>query len=163
MLGNNIDNFSLLNNTFINGFPLQNNTVGNAIPTTPLNEIMVPINNINHSYLSKENNQILNDLSANFPVKTDCDSVPEHEDTYVNYYYDVYGNRIKSKMTDYISAYNTLIDSGMGNHDDAVCLPVKTMKGNDDFVIPQMYNYDSTLSNAYNVDWSRVVNPNTIY
>ena len=158
---NKADNFTLLVNTFVNGFSQQNNTVGNAIPTTPLNRIIVPVNNT--SYLSKENNEILKDLSANFPTTTDCDSLPEHEDSFTNYYYDVYGNRIKSKMTDYISAYNTLINSGMGNHDDSVCLPVTTMKGNDDFVIPQMYNYDSTLSDAYNVDWTRIINPNTIY
>lgn len=157
----NIKNISESVDIHVNGFPEEIETVGNAIPSVPVPKIKVPVNN--YKYLSQEHNNILNDLSVDFPVKETCNTVPKNDNYLTNYYYDVYGNRIKSNMADYLAAYKTLIDNGMGTYKDNVCLPVTTMQGTNDFVIPQMYNYESTLTDAYNVDWSRIENPLSIY
>ncbi len=71
-----------------------------------------------------------------------------------NYYQDLYGNKIQSNLSDYFTAYYTLI-----NEDDNVGLPVNTMLGHSNFVIPDQYKYDSKFTNAYNIDWDRIINP----
>ena len=71
-----------------------------------------------------------------------------------NYYQDLYGNKIDAKLEDYFAAYYTLI-----NNDDNVGLPVNTLIGNSNFIIPDQYIYESPLTNAYNIDWSRIINP----
>lgn len=71
-----------------------------------------------------------------------------------NYYQDIYGNKIDAELEDYFTAYYTLI-----NNDDNVGLPVNTLIGNSDFVIPDQYKYDSHFTNAYNIDWNRIINP----
>ena len=76
-----------------------------------------------------------------------------------NYYRDIYGNTIKSSMNDYISAYNTTIDETNAKK----CIPVKTLKGKNDFIIPNQYDFEKYWTNAYNVDYSRVINPLTIF
>lgn len=71
-----------------------------------------------------------------------------------NYYQDLYGNKIDAKLEDYFAAYYTLI-----NNDNNVGLPVETLIGNSNFIIPDQYIYNSPLTNAYNIDWSRIINP----
>ena len=71
-----------------------------------------------------------------------------------NYYQDLYGNKVDANLSDYFSAYYTFI-----NNDDNVGLPVNTLVGHSDFVIPDQYNYDSRFTNAYNIDWDRIINP----
>jgi hypothetical protein len=71
-----------------------------------------------------------------------------------NYYQDLYGNKIDAELKDYFTAYYTLI-----NEDDNVGLPVNTLIGTSDFIIPDQYNYDSHFTNAYNIDWDRIINP----
>lgn len=71
-----------------------------------------------------------------------------------NYYQDIYGNKINAELDDYFTAYYTLI-----NNDDNVGLPVNTLIGHSNFIIPDQYNYDSHFTNAYNIDWSRIINP----
>ena len=71
-----------------------------------------------------------------------------------NYYQDLYGNKISADLSDYFTAYYTLI-----NNDDDVGLPVNTLIGNSNFIIPDQYNHDSHFTNAYNIDWSRIINP----
>jgi hypothetical protein len=71
-----------------------------------------------------------------------------------NYYQDLYGNKIYAELKDYFTAYYTLI-----NEDDNVGLPVNTLIGTSDFIIPDQYNYDSHFTNAYNIDWDRIINP----
>src|SRR3990167_9916984 len=68
-----------------------------------------------------------------------------------NYYQDLYGNKVDANLSDYFSAYYTFI-----NNDDNVGLPVNTLVGHSDFVIPDQYNYDSRFTNAYNIDWDRI-------
>lgn len=31
--------------------------------------------------------------------------------------------------------------------------------GNSNFIIPDQYNYDNKFTNAYNIDWNRIINP----
>lgn len=71
-----------------------------------------------------------------------------------NYYQDLYGNKIDADLQDYFVAYYTLI-----NNDDNVGLPVNTLIGTSDFIIPDQYKYDSGFTNAYNIDWNRIINP----
>lgn len=71
-----------------------------------------------------------------------------------NYYQDLYGNKVIADLSDYFSAYYTLI-----NNNDNVGLPVDTLIGNSNFLIPDQYKYDSHLTNAYNIDWDRIINP----
>lgn len=73
-----------------------------------------------------------------------------------NYYQDLYGNKIDAELKDYFIAYYTLINSN-----DNVGLPVNTLIGTSDFVIPDQYKYDSHFTNAYNIDWNRIINPIT--
>ena len=159
----NINNITdKLNNNMvdihINGFKGNGN---NVISSVPQHKISVPINN--NQYIDSENTKILNNLSYNFPTKINCDSVSINDKRLDNYYYDLYGNRIKSTMNDYISAFNTLMDKDMGGHNDKICIPVKTQKGQSSFIIPDMYEYNNKLTDAYNIDYTRVINPLTIY
>lgn len=71
-----------------------------------------------------------------------------------NYYQDIYGNKIESNLLDYFTAYYTLI-----NNDENVGFPVNTMLGHSNFLIPEQYNYEKQLTNAYNIDWDRIINP----
>jgi hypothetical protein len=71
-----------------------------------------------------------------------------------NYYQDLYGNKIDANLSDYFTAYYTLI-----NNNDNIGLPVNTLIGNSNFIIPEQYNYDSHFTNAYNIDWNRIINP----
>lgn len=71
-----------------------------------------------------------------------------------NYYQDLYGNKIDAELKDYFIGYYTLI-----NNPDDVGLPVNTLIGNSDFIIPDQYKYDSHFTNAYNIDWNRIINP----
>ena len=71
-----------------------------------------------------------------------------------NYYQDLYGNKIDADLKDYFIAYYTLI-----NNNDNVGLPVNTLIGTSDFIIPDQYKYDGKFTNAYNIDWDRIINP----
>ena len=71
-----------------------------------------------------------------------------------NYYQDLYGNKIDADLKDYFIAYYTLI-----NNNDNIGLPVNTLIGTSNFIIPDQYKYDSGFTNAYNIDWDRIINP----
>ena len=74
-----------------------------------------------------------------------------------NYYWDIYGNRIESELIDYYADYNTNINTIQ----EKECIPVVTKKGQSDFIIPDQYNTEKYLTNAYNIDYSRIINPYT--
>lgn len=71
-----------------------------------------------------------------------------------NYYQDLYGNKIDAELEDYFVGYYTMI-----NNNDNVGIPVNTLIGNSNFIIPDQYIYNSPLTNAYNIDWNRIINP----
>lgn len=81
-------------------------------------------------------------------------TIPFNKNYLNNYYLDIYGNRVNAKLSDYIAGYYTLI-----NQDDNIGLPVITDIGHSNFIIPDQYNYDKHFTNAYNIDWNRIVNP----
>jgi len=82
------------------------------------------------------------------------ENIPLIKNYLKNYYQDLYGNKINADLKDYFIAYYTLI-----NNSNDVGLPVDTLIGKSNFVIPDQYNYDSKLTNAYNIDWDRIINP----
>jgi hypothetical protein len=71
-----------------------------------------------------------------------------------NYYKDVYGNRVKADLVDYFADYYTNI-----NNESDKCIPVETQLGKSNFLIPDQYNTETYFTNAYNIDWSRMINP----
>lgn len=75
------------------------------------------------------------------------------------YYYDIYGNKIMASMKDYFADYLTNIDE----KNPKVCRPVEIKKGESGMIIPDMYPLWKYQTNAYNIDWSRIQNPLTIY
>ena len=81
-------------------------------------------------------------------------NIPFSKNYLKNYYKDLYGNRVEADLSDYFTAYYTLINS-----DDNVGLPVNTQIGHSNFIIPDQYDYDNKFTNAYNIDWSRIINP----
>jgi hypothetical protein len=73
-----------------------------------------------------------------------------------DYYYDLEGNNIKSTLKEYINS-----------DENNKCEPVKYNKvGNgsgSSMIIPDQYDINKNLTNAYDIDWSKVINPLTIY
>ena len=76
-----------------------------------------------------------------------------------NYYYDLHGDKIESNLKDYFANYYTTINDDF----ESKCVPVKTLNGPSDFIIPDQFNIQKYLTNAYNIDWERIINPNTWY
>ncbi len=103
--------------------------------------------------------KLKDDISIMKPI--DCNTVgvldpniPFNRNYLDGYYLDIYGNKIDAKLSDYIGAYRTLI-----NQDNNIGLPVNTLIGHSNFIIPDQYNYDKHFTNAYNIDWDRIINP----
>ena len=118
-------------------------------------------NNINnyddqYNYIKNElENDIKIILEPNCTnIKVLQNNIPFSKNYLKNYYKDLYGNRIEANLKDYYVAYNTLI-----NIDNDIGLPVNTQIGHSNFIIPDQYNYDNKFTNAYNIDWSRIINP----
>lgn len=153
-----VNNISASVNVHVNGSEEERNNVGNSIDYAPIKRVVVPVNNV--GYRSEEYDRILSTLNNNFPVKETCKTVPEHTDPLVNYYYTVFGQRLKSNLSDYMSAYKTIMEND-GKFEK--CIPVETMEGQNDFVLQPMYNYESNLTNGYNVAWEFIENPLAIY
>ena len=74
-----------------------------------------------------------------------------------NFYYDMYGNKIESSLNDYLMDYH------FNYNNDANCKSVNTIKGHSEFIIPNQYPTLKYQTNAYNIDWNRVINPLTYY
>ena len=140
-----------------------------------VNKGVVQVDNaITHSDLSSEENleinssneynKIIKKFEENIAntIKPDCvNSCVMSDPKYLkNYYQDVYGNKIQSTLTDYFADYYTNINT----KEPKEAIPVITLiSGNSNFIIPDQYSIQNLFTNAYNVDWSRVVNPYTIY
>lgn len=112
---------------------------------------------------SKEYNNIIKKFKNNIEntIKPDCvNSCVFSNPKYLkNYYLDLYGNNVQSNLIDYFADYYTNINT----EDPEKCTPVDTLIGQSNFIIPDQYNIQKYFTNAYNVDWSRIVNPYTIY
>ena len=107
-------------------------------------------NNI-QKMLKYDINELIGPNCSNIGVLND---IPPNKNYLKNYYQDLYGNKIEANLSDYFSAYYTLI-----NENDNVGLPVNTLLGHSNFIIPDQYKYVNKLTNAYNIDWERIINP----
>ena len=94
-----------------------------------------------------------------------------------NYYLDVWGNSIISNTKDYMANYYTTINNDLDDTNNT-CVPVKTVKGNSNFILPNAYThknpfsgpiqngdywYENHSTNIWNVDNERIINPLTAY
>lgn len=149
----------LKNNTFDFDNNVSDSNINNHNDT---NNNMENFNNL-IDVSSKEYNDIKNMLKNDIKqfIGPNCfntgvlkQNMPLIKNYLKNYYQDLYGNKIDADLSDYFTAYYTLI-----NNDDNVGLPVNTLLGNSNFIIPDQYKYDSHLTNAYNIDWNRIINP----
>lgn len=102
--------------------------------------------------LSNDINQLIGPNCFNTGVLKQ--NIPLIKNYLKNYYQDLYGNKIDAELKDYFIAYYTLI-----NNQNDVGLPINTLVGTSDFIIPDQYKYDSHFTNAYNIDWNRIINP----
>ena len=118
--------------------PLSENTVISHINTTPTLNVIL---NNNNQDLTFSDVAMLKD-----------------KDYLKNFYYDMYGNRINATLKDYYVNYLTNIDNK-----NEVCNKVDIVKGYSGFIIPDMYPLKKYQTNAYNIDYSRIINPMTIY
>lgn len=124
--------------------------------TTDLNDNPVDFSNKEYTQIKT---MLQNDISKT--TEPNCfntgvlkNNIPLIKNYLKNYYLDIYGNRIDADLKDYFTAYYTLI-----NNDDSVGFPVDTQIGHSNFIIPDQYNYEKQLTNAYNIDWDRIINP----
>lgn len=145
---NNINND--INNDFNNDINNNNYKYKNDIVDTDNDQF----ENIKNK-LKKDIEMIIEPNCTNVGVLKN--NIPFSKNYLNNYYKDLYGNRIEADLTDYFVAYYTLINNDDNIND--VGFPVNTQIGHSNFLIPEQYNYDSKFTNAYNIDWNRIINP----
>ena len=116
------------------------------------------IRDSNLEYINIINNMEKN-VNKQIPVSCDDIAVLNNPRYLKNYYLDIFGNNINSTLSDYFADYETNINK----KNQYECIPVKTNKGNSNMIIPDQYDTNKYLTNAYNIDWSRIINPNTVY
>lgn len=104
------------------------------------------------------NNDILNGLNNENTIDCDDVEVLKNPNYLKNYYYDMYGNRIKASLKDYINDYSIRIDNKNNEGQK-----VEVIEGKNNFIIPDQYHILKYQTNAYNIDWSRIINPLTVY
>ena len=94
-------------------------------------------------------------------IKINCDNtnVLKDNDYLKNYYIDVDGNNIKASLKDYFADYYAEINEKKENK----CIKVNTKKIGNYMFIPNQYDTQKYLTNAYNIDYNRIINPWTIY
>jgi hypothetical protein len=151
----NISNIIYQSTDKLDNIPINNNPNNQNIQTDFGDEII----DLSNKEYQKITNMLKNDIeqiiepnSFNTGVlKNDIEQIKNYLD---NYYQDVYGNRVDASLKDYFIAYYTLINSN-----DNVGFPVNTQIGKSNFLIPDQYQFNSHLTNAYNIDWNRIINP----
>lgn len=94
-------------------------------------------------------------------VKINCDNtnVLKDNDYLKNYYIDIDGNNVKATLKDYFANYYTEINEK--NEDK--CIKVNTKQVGNYMFIPDQFDTQKYLTNAYNIDYNRIINPWTIY
>ncbi len=94
-------------------------------------------------------------------IKINCDNtnVLEDDDYLKNYYIDINGNNIKATLKDYFAGYFAEINQK--NEDK--CIKVNTKPVGNYMFIPNQFDTQKYLTNAYNIDYNRIINPWTIY
>ena len=120
-----------------------------------------PEENIYISETINENpayNAVLNNIGKKYISSCKDIEVLKNPAYLKNYYYDIKANRIQSNLKDYINDYQIQI-----NNDNNISQKVDIIKGKSEFIIPDQYPTLKYQTNAYNIDWSRIQNPWTIY
>jgi hypothetical protein len=107
-------------------------------------------------------NQLDNNIVNSSSYKGNKIKVLENDNYLKNYYLDIFGNRVESNLEDYFANYYLTINDKYGE-EPKEAIKVNTIEGNDNFIIPNQYNNNKHMTNAYNVDWSRIINPKTQY
>jgi hypothetical protein len=94
-------------------------------------------------------------------IKINCDNtnVLKDNDYLKNYYIDVDGNNIKASLKDYFADYYAQINEKKEDK----CIKVNTKKIGNYMFIPNQFDTQKYLTNAYNIDYNRIINPWTIY
>jgi len=136
-------------------------------------------------------NQILNKFDKDINAKPDpsCQDLEfltdpfqklnkDYQNSLNNYYLDVWGNNIISNTKDYMANYYTTMNDSLDYDVPPKCVPVKTVKGNGNFILPNAYThknpfsgtvqngdywYENHATNIWNVDNERIINPLTTY
>ncbi len=104
----------------------------------------------------------LKDINNNIDkIKINCDvtNVLKDNDYLKNYYIDIDGNNIKASLKDYFADYYAQINE---KNDDS-CIKVNTKEVGNYMFIPDQFKTEKYLTNAYNIDYNRIINPWTIY
>lgn len=83
-----------------------------------------------------------------------------NKDYMKNYYYDIYGENVQATLEDYFVNYYSKINT---NKFDNECVPVNIKATPNYLLIPDQFYTEKYLTNAYNIDWQRIINPLTIY
>ena len=152
------DNIKNISNYIYKDF---NNDIQNA--TMKINDPNedVPIDDIklleNQTYFDtiKNMNEKINKNNVN------CDNIEvlKNKDYLNNYYIDIFGNKINANLKDYFSDYYAEI---IDNNNDK-CIKVNSKNIGNYMFIPDQFNTQKYLTNAYNIDYNKIINPWTIY
>ena len=142
------------------------NNISNVIYTNCKNNLDSEVNkNYNNdliNYSDKEYNEMINEFKndINTPIKPNCynTSILKNKKYLQNYYQDLYGNKVEASLSDYFADYYTNIDNK-----DNTGLSVNTLPGMSNFLIPEQYFIQNKLTNAYNIDWNRIIHPYSYY
>jgi hypothetical protein len=94
-------------------------------------------------------------------IKINCDNtnVLQDNDYLKNYYIDINGNNVKATLKDYFANYFAEINEKK----DDKCIKVNTKQVGNYMFIPDQFDTQKYLTNAYNIDYNRIINPWTIY
>lgn len=124
----------------------------------------------------KQNDDILSDNLFNYQYKTICNNLKKdilklnkpiiddiqvlYDDNYLNnYYYDIFGNQIQAKLSDYFVNYYSTINNKKLNENTKV----NSIQKDNNFIIPDQYNAQKHMTNAYYIDYSKIIDPRTIF
>ena len=147
----NNDNESNISNLIYN-----NNDINKLNNYDDFNDNLIDISDKNYDLIK---NKLKNDIKK--ITEPNCfntgvlkNNLPFAKNYLKNYYRDIFGNNVQSNLSDYFSAYYTLI-----NENDNIGLSVSTKLGKSNFLIPDQYNTDKHFTNAYNIDWDKIINP----
>jgi hypothetical protein len=94
-------------------------------------------------------------------IKINCDNtnVLKDNDYLKNYYIDIDGNNVKASLKDYFADYYAEINEKKEDK----CIKVNTKQIGNYMFIPDQFDTQKYLTNAYNIDYNRIINPWTIY
>ena len=130
-----------------------------------INENKIKKNNIQSSNkLFKNKSKIIYNnlkkdiLKLNKPIINDVKVL--HDNNYLNnYYYDIFGNQVKATLSDYFTNYYSTINNKKSNE----CIQVDFEPKDNNFIIPDQYNTQKHMTNAYYVDYSKIIDPRTAF